>query len=84
MTIPGLGVGRIVHYVMPAESRYPGVCRPAIIVQIWGDDGFVNLCVFLDGDNDGVTAAGETWWRGTVPYSPDLIAFGTWHFPERV
>lgn len=81
--IPGLGVGRIVHYVMPAESRSPGECRPAIIVRVWGRNyGYVNLQVVTDGDNDGVTAAGETWWRTSVPYSPDLPALGTWHFPE--
>lgn len=83
--IPGLAVGRIVHYVMPAESRHPGICRPAIIVGVEdAATGTVNTCVFTDGDNDGVTAAGETWWRTSVPYSPDLVAYHTWHFPEKV
>ena len=83
--LKGLTEGRIVHYVMPN-----GAHRPAIVVNVvsaWGP-GYVNLQVFTDVANDGVSHGME--WRTSVPYrdpaqasSPeDLI--GTWHWPERV
>lgn len=44
-------IGRVVHYVLPADSHHPGEARPAIITRVWGDT-CVNLHVFLDGKND--------------------------------
>jgi len=66
-----------------------GAHRPAIIVNTLGGGGpHVNLQVFTDVANDGVTHGME--WRTSVPYRDpaqaerprDLI--GTWHWPERV
>ena len=41
-------IGRVVHYVLPADARYPGEHRPALIVKVWNDSS-VNLQVFVDG-----------------------------------
>lgn len=46
----GLSVGRIVHYFNPDFGEVTP--RAAMIVRVWGDNGTVNLRVFLDGSND--------------------------------
>jgi hypothetical protein len=81
--LPGLIEGRIVHYVMPTDREVQLQHRPAVIVRIWDHgQGTVNLQVFTDGDNDGVCAAGETWWRTSIRYSEKMEP-NTWHWIER-
>lgn len=95
--IPGLAVGRIVHYVLES-GRCAGDHRPAIVVRDWKqENGLVQLQVFTDGWNDGFKATqlvkvGEqetaisieqnTIWRTSVHYSEEKEP-GTWHWPER-
>jgi hypothetical protein len=75
----GLGVGRIVHFVMPE-----GVVRPAIVIRVWDKNvGDVNLQVFLDGDNDSAEGApAGVKWASSRLYS-ESGEVGTWHWPER-
>lgn len=83
--IPGLGEGRIVHYVLQSGSH-----RPAIIVRNWHTPGgSCNLQVFLDGMNDrGIefVAAEEAdhglKWCTSILHSSDRLP-GTWHWPEK-
>lgn len=61
-------VARVLHFVLDV---YKPVCRPAIVVNDWpgvGRTGFVNLVVFPDGSNDGVT--------GHTHDLPDLVGGG--------
>jgi hypothetical protein len=43
----GLGIGRIVHYVIP-EGEFKNLCRPAIVTQIWSNFGVINIVVFSE------------------------------------
>lgn len=80
-------VGRIVHYTLEREGR-PPVTRPAIVVHVWdppaaGAMPLVQLQVFLDGTNDGASAAlPGLAWRTSVHYDPDGTP-GTWRWPPR-
>lgn len=72
----GLGIGRIVHFVMTNGEH-----RPATIVRVWDKStGYVNLQVFTDGENDGED---NTIWRSSVNYSEDFRVY-SWHWPEFV
>lgn len=84
----GLTTGRIVHFVMD-DGRGQGEHRPAIVTQVWNEDGLVNLTVFHDGEND--------YARGTEPVSSTPTSVrktsryfdddgkvpGTWHWIEQ-
>ncbi|MBN3993884.1 MAG: hypothetical protein HWQ36_26220 [Nostoc sp. NMS2] len=85
---PGLTEGRIVHYVLP-DGRSAGQVRPAIVVRVWRDvspdliaQGYSNLQVFTDGDND-YPGAGMTIWATSKVYSENHEP-GTWHWPPKV
>lgn len=66
--IPGVGVGRIVHY-----SSGTGECFAGIITKILNEE-MVALRVFFPNGSDVSTPA---------IYSDDRAA-GTWHWPEKV
>jgi YD repeat-containing protein len=73
----GIVEGRIVHFVLPK-----GQVRAAIIVNAFKDDtngeGRVNLCVFTDFVNDGLSLVE---WRTAVSYDASARP-GTWHWPD--
>ena len=77
--------GRRVHFVV-ADGReaYHGECRPALVVNDWGqtveDPGAVNLVVFRDGGNESEAGA-LAEWRTSTGYSA-MHEFGTWHFAD--
>lgn len=87
MTAPS--IGRIVHYKLSSGdvslilSKHQdrsscnqaaiGDVYPAMIVRIWGDDPYVNLQVFLDGDC--------SYWATSRTEGEDE---GHWVWPERV
>lgn len=84
-------IGRIVHYVLA-----PGEHRPAIIVQVFAQSGYLrnecNMQVVLDGANDerhmpsSMASSGTLGiqaWRASVPQDEETKAVGTWHWPER-
>lgn len=77
--------GRIVRYVL-SDGRAAGESRPAIIVRVFDPtDTKVQLQVFTDGMNDGLTrdtGSEGIMWKTSVPYDPDG-ALGTWHWPPR-
>lgn len=81
-------VGRIVHFVLPDSSRYPGEHRPAIIVKIWPEyNGIqhVQLQVFTDGSNDGELFKDGLFWATSVTYAdPSENKPYSWHWPEFV
>ena len=82
-------VGRIVHFVMPDSSRYPGEHRPAVIVKVWDadpkPDSMVQLQVVTDGSNDGDLYKSGLFWATSVHYADPLENTGyTWHWPEFV
>lgn len=94
--IPGLAVGRIVHYVLES-GRSKGEHRPAIVVRDWKQpNGLIQLQVFTDGTNDefrdivttflgqvtGHSFSANTIWRTSVHYSEEQEP-GTWHWPEK-
>lgn len=89
--LKGLGIGRIVHYVIRdgdlVDNRSTNQHRPAIIVNDWRgldrDDGYSNLVVFVDGQNDQSLDRGDTMWVTSRVYSNDKEP-GTWHWPETV
>lgn len=68
----GLTVGRMVHYVN-GDHRH---CA-AVVTQVWGDNGTVNLHVFKDGS-----------FRD-IPETPTSVLFSeepkpnTWHWIEK-
>lgn len=84
---PGLTEGRIVHFVMQADPMkhtvLEGQHRPAVVVNSFPhlerEDGYANLLVFLDGENDGVP--GGVLWVTSKIHS-DNHEPGTWHWPE--
>ena len=82
-------VGRVVHFVLPDSSRYPGEHRPAIIVKVWDKDpkpdSMVQLQVFTDGSNDGDLYKSGLFWATSVHYAdPSKNEGYTWHWPEYV
>jgi len=82
-------IGRIVHFVLPADSRYPGAHRPAIIVRVWDEnptiDSLVQLQVFTDGSNDGVPYKSGLFWATSVHHAASSENEpATWHWPEFV
>lgn len=91
--LQGLSEGRIVHYVLRDKDvpgfengvRAGGRHRPAIVVNAWPnldrDDGYSNLVVIADGNNDGNEDI--LLWVTSVTYS-DGHEPGTWHWPEKV
>ena len=70
-------VGRIVHYVSygTPNGEYPSVCRAAIITAVHGA-GKVDLCV--------LNPEGFFFNKGVQSELPELMAGGTWHWPEKV
>lgn len=77
--------GRRVHFVVAdGREEYHGQCRPALVVQDWGntvkDPGAVNLVVFRDGGNESESGA-LVQWKTSVLYSSDH-RFDSWHFAE--
>jgi len=86
---PGLGVGRIVHYVLCADDLLPshahcvGEVIPAIVVHDWrADNGSTNLQGFPDGRNHGF-GIGMTVWL-TSRHNDESGKPGTWHWPPKV
>lgn len=82
-------VGRIVHFVLPADSLYAGEHRPAVIVKVWDKDpkpdSMVQLQVFTDGLNDGVAYKSGLFWATSVHYAdPSENKLHSWHWPEFV
>ncbi len=89
MSNGGIGIGRIVHYVLDG-----GVHRPAIVTEVVGDSGagpegakaagdpHVNLTVFMDV-NDYAAFGTTTIWHGNVAYD-ERGNEGTWHWAERL
>lgn len=96
---PGLGVGRIVHYVMP-----DGEHRPAVVTKVWHSvsedlqrQGYCNVQVTPDGANDDMNlrrlfnmTPQETvpfHYRVGVPMSSVVFDDGgkpgTIHWPEK-
>ena len=81
-------VGRIVHYVLPASSKWPGEHRPAIVTQVSqplsheSAPGMSNLTVFKGQSGDS-EQEGASFMAGSVLFSSDPKP-GTWHWPERV
>ncbi len=80
-------IGRIVRYVLPANSGFPGDERPAMVTGVFGDQGFCNLTVFYNQkkdvaglDLDDHAMQGRAW---SCAYDEDKSR-GTWHWPERV
>jgi hypothetical protein len=47
-------VGSDVLYALPKGSKNPGELRPAKVVRVWSQT-CVNLMVFTDGSNDGLS-----------------------------
>lgn len=87
-------IGRIVLVVIEDDGGHI-VTRPAVIVRTFeieaiGPDGprkgmadYVNLCVFTDGQNDGISPKGSCHqWMTSVPYSLEQRP-RTWHWPPR-
>ena len=70
MRVEGLSVGRVVHYMGRGDR-----CLAAVIVNVWSQDGMVNLAVF--------TNAAELQSHTSVSYNSENDN-GTWHWPERV
>lgn len=79
-----LGIGRIVHYVVPS-----GECRPAIVTWVWGKSGCSNMVVFRRLEDDtppGMFKANETSWRADSVEQVEEHAphqWHTWHWPDR-
>ncbi len=78
-------VGEVVHYVL--EDGYPkDVCRPALIVQVWGNspESVVNLTVFPDWSNDTFKPDGSPEnasglrWKTSRVHSTERASY-TWH-----
>lgn len=93
----GLTEGRIVHYVLtdrdvcdiPLTMGRPaaGVERAAIVVNSWPgldrDDGYANLLVFMDGQNDGLQLhEAPLRWVTSRIRSAEGKEPGTWHWPQ--
>jgi hypothetical protein len=90
----GLGIGRIVHYVLP-DGSHRGEHRPAIVVRYWGETdpndkvGMCNLQVFTDSDKDSTyndNLPQVMWVTSAHFYSNDgerSAELGTWHWPEK-
>jgi hypothetical protein len=83
--IPGIGVGRIVHFVVN------GKCYAAMIVDDQGGGGTSGICVLkvsprpssvLAGHPLAVVAAAD--YHVVAQYNADGDIDGYWHFPERV
>jgi len=72
-------IGKIVHYVLP-DGPYLGEHRPAIIIKAWSPET-VQLGVFMDGTNDGLSDGQLMAWQTSVLHDKNL-GVGTWHFPE--
>lgn len=93
----GLGVGRIVHYVMP-----DGEHRPAVVTKVWNSvsemmqlQGYCNVTVHPDGANDDANIRklfnlptdapiGPTWphYRAAIPISS--VVFDGSHKPGTI
>lgn len=87
--LKGLGIGRVVHYVIAdgdlAGNGSIGEHKAAIVVENWPglgrEDGYANLMVILDGDND--QDGNHLVWVTSRTYSEDKTP-RTWHWPETV
>jgi hypothetical protein len=76
--IPGLTIGRRVHYVLSQDQH-----RAADITLVVNrEDGLVNLAVTFDGPNDGRSEYACVEWLPNVEYS-EFHTIGTWHFIEK-
>lgn len=92
--IPGLGIGRIVHFVPgnpPQRADDPTVpqmapAQAAMIVRVWNDQGMVNLSVFPDGSNDSqplrLVNEKMNYWATSVEYSAEPKPH-SWHWPAK-
>lgn len=79
----GLTAGRIVHFVIPDDTRNAGEHRPAIIVKVWDQtSGNANLHVFYDGSNDDAVDGQGDAWITSVLFSEEPQS-RTWHWPEK-
>lgn len=87
-------VSRMVHYVAygtPGGEFPAGVCRAAVITEVYGPGNMPPSGTVLQIDEHGVcrtvglcvlNPTGQFFNRG-VPYDADKKP-GTWHWPERV
>lgn len=83
-------IGRMVHYVLQ-DVGLAGQHRAAVIVQVapgYNPEGRVNLIVFKDGPNDGLSVSKPTDARNllryveNVPHNQQVYQNGTWHYFE--
>lgn len=77
-------IGRVVHYVLPADSKRAGEHRAAIMTSAFGGEN-QNLTVLLDQSDD--TGLGDFLWikrAWSAPYDATGTRPGSWHWPERV
>lgn len=68
------------HSAAAGKSIGAGDIYPAMVVRVHGliegiDQGFVNLKVFLDGD--------DTYWATSIPYHENKTRH-SWHWSARV
>lgn len=76
---PPVGIGRIVHYVMPHNGKH----RPAIVTERHGDTSSVNLSVFVDSSDGRGNFAHETNVFQAAPDPTGKYPPHSWHWPER-
>jgi len=93
--LPGLGLGRIVHYVLcssdigASRKSCAGEIIPATVVNCWPslnrDDGYANLYGFPDGSNnlDTFEKGNPIIWLTSRTYSESKEP-GTFHWPPKV
>lgn len=88
-------VGRVVHYVAYGTpgGEYPaGICRAAIVTEVYDGPGNVigahSLTVQPDGSisDVGLCVLNPTgqFFNRAVPCDNETKRPGTWHWPERV
>lgn len=86
--IPGLGPGRIVHYVLTdhdLDNASAGEVRPAMVIQVWDTTtGCSNLTVFIDMANDVKRGGDPVAFDASSIHYDEAGSPGTWHFPPRV
>jgi hypothetical protein len=77
----GLGIGRIVHYVLREREGPEGEHRPAIVVKVLNKErGIAELKPIAGSDDWGLINIATLT---SVAYS-EVPRPGTWHWPEYV
>ena len=80
----GVSIGRIVWYFPPTEDGSVKKAQPAMIVNVWNDEGLVNLSVFPDGTNDEHPQRDNSMnhWATSVKYS-EIPQSNSWCWPTK-